>query len=300
MMRERCFGPIRFIPGLNNGKYPFCHSLYIDGAGVLIDPASDRERLVRLREEPGVKAVWLSHWHEDHLMHLDLFDDIPLWISQEDAPPLSDLERFLDWYGMQEAQERDAWKAILTQQFHFRGRTPESLLRDGERIQLATVTVQVIRTPGHTPGHLSLFFEEPQVLFLGDYDLTKFGPWYGDVYSSIEEVRASVARLRKIPARVWLTSHESGVFEEDPSGLWDQYLHVIQEREEKLLEFLKKARSMQEIVEAWIVYGRPREPASFFVMGERAIMGKHLDDLLKRSRVVCKGDKYCRVDGASP
>jgi glyoxylase-like metal-dependent hydrolase (beta-lactamase superfamily II) len=46
---------------------PFCHSPYIEGAGVLIDPASDRNRMKRLREKSGVKAVWLSHWHEDHL-----------------------------------------------------------------------------------------------------------------------------------------------------------------------------------------------------------------------------------------
>ena len=71
-MKERCFGPIRFLPGENRGKYPFCHSLYIDGAGILIDPASDRDRLKGLHKNGGVREVWLSHWHEDHFMHLDL------------------------------------------------------------------------------------------------------------------------------------------------------------------------------------------------------------------------------------
>jgi glyoxylase-like metal-dependent hydrolase (beta-lactamase superfamily II) len=73
-MDERCFGSVWFIPGENQGKYPFCHSLYIEDAGVLIDPASDRNRLKRLREESSVKAIRLSHWHEDHFMqkHLDV------------------------------------------------------------------------------------------------------------------------------------------------------------------------------------------------------------------------------------
>jgi glyoxylase-like metal-dependent hydrolase (beta-lactamase superfamily II) len=75
-MEERCFGPVRFIPGQNNGKYPNCHSIYIEGAGVLIDPAADRDRLIRLKQESGAKAVWLSHWHEDHITHLDLFEDL--------------------------------------------------------------------------------------------------------------------------------------------------------------------------------------------------------------------------------
>ena len=77
-MKEMRFGPVRFIPGENKGRYPFCHSVYIEEEGILIDPSSDRKRLERLRAEEGVKAVWLSHWHEDHFMHLDLFDDLPL------------------------------------------------------------------------------------------------------------------------------------------------------------------------------------------------------------------------------
>ena len=76
-MRETHFGPVWFIPGKNRGRYPHCHSIYIDGPGILIDPSSDRERLKQLRERDGVNAIWLSHWHEDHIMDLDLFDDLP-------------------------------------------------------------------------------------------------------------------------------------------------------------------------------------------------------------------------------
>ena len=98
-MKERDFGPVRFIPGENQGRYPFCHSIYLKGPGVLIDPASDREKLLKLKKNSSVKEVWLSHWHEDHLMHLDLFDDLPLCISEPDAAPLSDLDLFMDAMG---------------------------------------------------------------------------------------------------------------------------------------------------------------------------------------------------------
>ena len=37
-------GPIQFIPGKNQGRYPCCNSVYIEEAGVLIDPAS-RKRI---------------------------------------------------------------------------------------------------------------------------------------------------------------------------------------------------------------------------------------------------------------
>ncbi len=295
-MEERCFGPIRFIPGENRGKYPFCHSIYIDGEGILIDPASDRDRLKRLHEECGVRQVWLSHWHEDHFMHLDLFEDIPLMISAQDAPQLADVELFLDGYGIEDEGHRRVWREIVTARFHFRPRKPAGFLQGGEQIRLEDLTIDIIHTPGHTPGHLCFFFQEPAVLFLGDYDLTPFGPWYGDRDSSIQQTIASIEGLKKIPAKVWLTCHETGIFEEDPGDRWDQYLAVINQRESRLLDFLNKPRTMTDIVDAWIVYQRPREPKEFYALAEQMIMQKHLDLLVANSTVVKEGERYVRID----
>ena len=294
-MEERSFGPIRFLPGENRGRYPFCHSLYIEGAGVLIDPASDRERLIRLRAEEEVKLVWLSHWHEDHFMHLDLFDDLPLWISPRDAPPLADLRILLDWYGLND-QERTVWEPLLREQFHYRPRKPAQYLMDGETIRLGDLSVDVIATPGHTPGHLAFLFREPSVLFAGDYDLTRFGPWYGDLFSDIDATRASLIRLSGIRAHIVLTGHETGVFEDPPEELWRQYGSVIEEREKKLLALLEQPRTLEEIVAACIIYGRPREPRAFFAFGERVHMIKHLEHLQKRGMVLSGNGYYRRQD----
>jgi glyoxylase-like metal-dependent hydrolase (beta-lactamase superfamily II) len=294
-MEEKHFGPVWFIPGENRGKYPFCHSLYIEGAGILIDPASDRKALIRLRENQEVKMVWLSHAHEDHFMHLDLFDDLPLWISDKDSPPLSSLEIFLDWYGIDHNDYRQYWRQRLKEEFHFESRKPTKFLQGGQIIDLGMVTVEVISTPGHTPGHLAFFFQEPGVLFMGDYDLTKFGPFYGDVYASIEETIDSITRLKRIPAKVFLTSHETGVFMGDPGKLWDDYLNVIYKRERRLLEFLIKPRTIEEIVGTWIVYGREREPKAFFEFAEQALMKKHLERLIRLGRVVREKDQYIRT-----
>ena len=48
-------------------------------------------------------------------------------------------------------------------------------------------------------------------------------PWYGDRDARME----TVVKLRKIAAEVWLTSHEQGIFTENPGDLWDAYLQVI-------------------------------------------------------------------------
>ena len=154
--------------------------------------------------------------------------------------------------------------------------------------------MDILHTPGHTPGHLCFFFHEPGVLFLADYDLTAFGPWYGDRHSSIAATKASVRRLRQLPARVWLTCHGTGVFNAAPPQLWDGYLDVIRRRRDALLALLAEPRSMEEIVAAWIVYRRPREPLAFYRHAEQSLMGKHLDELIAEGLVVLEEGRYRR------
>jgi hydroxyacylglutathione hydrolase len=100
--------------------------------------------------------------------------------------------------------------------------------------------------------------------------------------------------LRSLPARVWIASHEKGLFEREPGELWDDFLQVIEYREERLLALLSEPRTMTDIVEACIIYRKPREPKSFFQFGERALMGKHLERLLDQGRVRKEGEMYVK------
>ena len=143
---------------------------------MIIDPASDRERLKELLDGPGVDAAWLSHYHEDHFRHLDLFEDRDMFISERDAPALENLDCFLDFYGMTIPKEREFWRKVMLEQFRYKSRHATRLFREEEVIDLGGLTVEVIPTPGHTGGHCSFFFREPGVLFLGDYDLAPSAP----------------------------------------------------------------------------------------------------------------------------
>jgi glyoxylase-like metal-dependent hydrolase (beta-lactamase superfamily II) len=285
-------GPLRLIAGGNRGRYPFCHSLYVPGAGLLIDPGADRARLEHLRRTEAVRRVWLSHWHEDHWGQLDLFDDLPLAMSRIDAPPLADLAVFLEWYGVGESLY-EVWRPLMEEQFHFRPRIPAAYLSDGQVIDLGGLTVEVIHSPGHTPGHLCFFFREIETLFLGDLDLTRFGPWYGDRDSDIEAIIRSVDRLRRIPARRWICSHEKAVYHDLDEALWDAYLAVIERREQAVCAYLEAGpRTLDEIADRWIVYGKPREPKDFYACGERNHMEKHLERLMKAGTVGCENGRY--------
>jgi len=300
MPLPKSFGPVHFIPGAGAGKYPHSNSVYVEGAGVLIDAGAGREAYRSLLDGPGVRELWLSHWHEDHLGCIDMFDHLPLRQMEIEAEPLSGVEHFLDWYGIQSPEFRAYWRKTLAEDFVYRPRRASSYLTPGEIIDLGDCSVEVIHTPGHTPGNLSFFFREPEVLFMGDYDLTRFGPWYGDRDSSIDLTIASVERLRNIPARVLLTSHEDGCFEEAPevvSKRFDSYLEVIAQRDGKLLEYLKGApRTMTDIVAQCIVYRKPREPKAFFEWGEQAIMGKHLERLTRLGKANCSNGYYQLTD----
>ena len=291
------FGRIRFIHGENGGKYPFNHSLYLEGdkARVIIDPSCSLQKLTDLQKKSKVDQVWLSHWHEDHIGFLNLFENSTLRVSERDFPPLTDIDIFLDWYGIAEANLREIWKNVLLNNFNYHPQQEALFLNNEETINLGSLPIQVIATPGHTPGHLSFFFPDEEILFLGDYDLTSFGPWYGDVYSSIEETIESIHNLKNIPARRWIASHNTGLFEQNPGKLWDDYENVIYQREEKILNFLDKPKTLEQLVSAWLIYGKPREPKEFFEFNERALLGKHLEDLERRRKIVLDKDQYVRI-----
>ncbi|MBN1365163.1 MAG: MBL fold metallo-hydrolase [Syntrophaceae bacterium] len=291
------FGRICFIRGDNGGKYPFNHSVYMEGEDtrVIIDPSCSPQKLSDLKLKESVDQVWLSHWHEDHMGFLNLFDNSVLRISEKDFPPLTDIDIFLDWYGIKEEYLRGLWKSIILNSFNYHPQREALFLNDDEKIDLGSLKVQVIATPGHTPGHLSFFFPDEEILFLGDYDLTSFGPWYGDVYSSIEQTIESIHKLKTIPASRWIASHNTGLFEKNPGKLWDDYENIIYQREEKILNFLKEPKTLQEILSAWLIYGRPREPREFFEFNERALVNKHIEYLEKRRKVKLDKDRYVKI-----
>ena len=162
-------------------------------------------------------------------------------------------------------------------------------------MSFGSIKVEFLAAPGHTPGSVALHFPEHGILFLADYDLTPFGPWYGDVGSNIEHTISTIKMLQQIPASIWLASHEQGVFESPPGALWQRYLDVIYTREEKLLALLDRPCSINDVVNAWIVYRKPREPLSFYTFTEKALMTKHLEWLMRKGLVEHDNGRYKRV-----
>ena len=292
-MDIRKFGSIIFIPGSAGARYPHCNSLFIDDdVKVLIDPGSDEAFLKDLASQRCVDVLLDTHYHEDHTAFNHLFPDAALWVHEAEAPCHRSYRIFLEYYGLAESSYRKEWDEFLIGKFHWMERTPARELKDGEILEFGRTRAQVIHTPGHTIGHICLYFPDEGVLFLADYDLTPFGPWYGDFCSGIDQTIESVKRLLAIPARVWITGHQLGIVEEGFEELAEAYIDVITRREEKLLDALQFPLSLDEIVEKWIIYGKQRNPRYFFELGEREMMRKHLVRLVASGRVTKKNGRY--------
>lgn len=275
------FGPVKFLRGRRQGKYPYCHSLIVDDAGLaVIDPSADKEYCRRLARDPRLCAVLLSHFHEDHQKYLHFFPDELIWAPAAETAAFTSMAGVFSLLGIEDPEYAHYWQKTLLAEFQFRPRENVHAFQDGTELRLGTTTLQVIHTPGHTPGHSCFFFPEQGILYLADMDLTPFGPWYGDRTSDINALLASLECLEGLQARIYLSAHGQGIFraEEAKTGL-QRFKHVIFEREAGLLELLQRPRSLADLVSRRLIYRKPLEPAFVYNHIEQQMISKHLQRL---------------------
>ena len=279
-------GRTTVLVGERNGKYPNGNALLVRGGDetVVIDPsilvAAGRIEL------PHVDRVLNSHCHEDHIAGNGRFPDVPWHFHEADAPGIRSLDGLMTIYGF-DGQIDETWRRVVLEQFHFAPRPDPTPFRDGDVFDLGGgVTIRVIHAPGHTRGHSFLHVLPDDVLYLGDVDLSSFGPYYGDAWSCLEDFERTLAMARTIEARFYATFHHIGVVEGRAAFLekLDRYAAVIGDRERRLLEYLGEPRSLDEVVAHRFVY-RPQDDISFADPVERRSMGQHVDRLVAGGRV---------------
>jgi glyoxylase-like metal-dependent hydrolase (beta-lactamase superfamily II) len=295
---DRQFGAVTVLVGEKNGKYPHGNSLWVRGreATVVIDPSlSVVGRADELRGQADL--IIQSHVHEDHVAGVHLFPRAKVYAHREDAPGLRSIDGLMDIYGYESLDE--AMRQFVIDQFHYAARPDTHGFDDGEVFALGDTQVRVIHTPGHTRGHCVLLIEPEGVLFLGDIDLTGFGPYYGDAWSDLEDFERSLRKVRDIEARVWVSFHHVGVIDDRDTFLskLDHFAARIAERDAALLEFLAQPRSLTEMVRHRFLY-RPHVDLPFIDAAERRTIEQHLARLLQRAQVErCDVDVYRRVNG---
>ncbi len=278
---RRLTSSVSVLGGPSNGAYPSGNSLVVRGSGetVLIDPS------VTVVERGGapapLDAVINSHSHEDHMAGNGLFADARLHIHEADLPGAQSMDGLLDVYGL-EGQTRDEFRSTLYEEFSYAPRPDAEGFHHGHVFDLGGVTIEAVHLPGHTRGH-SGFRISNGVFFLSDIDLTGFGPYYGDVWSDLEDFEASLAKVRAEDARWYVTFHHRGVIEgrERFLELLDEFAAVIPRRHDAMLAFLAEPRSIDDMVDHRFIY-RKHVQHVFADSTERRCAGMHLQRMLAR------------------
>ena len=291
LLEDLTLGCVTILFGRGRGRYPDANALLITGSDetLLIDAtlgvvARGRSALSR------IDRVLLSHCHEDHTAANFLLTDLPCYIHAADLPGLRNIDSMLNIYGFPEP-DRSQLQGVLLNQFYFAPRTDLLPLNGGEILQLGGgVSIHVLHSPGHTRGHCCFLVEPPGLLYLADVDLTGFGPYYGDAWSSLIEFENTFALLRQVHVPYYLTAHHIGLLEGYPSFLSKlaQYASRISDRERRLPEFLHHPRSLDDVVAERFIY-RPQDETRFINSIERRSMSQHLERL-QESGIVQEAD----------
>ncbi|UCE85790.1 MAG: MBL fold metallo-hydrolase [Deltaproteobacteria bacterium] len=285
-LSERSIGRTTVLFGERGGRYPHGNSLLVRGREetLVIDPSLGL--LPRRDRLPHVDRVLNSHCHEDHIAGNHLFPEAPWHVHELDRPGFSSLDEMMAIYGFPDPIDGILRKGVV-EQFHYTARPDARAFRDGDRFELGGGSrVHVIHTPGHTRGHCAFRIEPEDILYLGDIDLSSFGPYYGDAWSSLDAFERTLGRVKQEVARHYATFHHVGVLDDRAEFLarLERFAGVIAERERRLLAFLSEPRSLDEIAAHRFVY-RPQDDVFFADPVERRSMGQHLERLLADGRV---------------
>lgn len=280
-------GCARILFGEARGKYPDANCVLVEGTEerVLLDTTPGL--VERGRDAVGpVDRLLLTHSHEDHLAGNFLFPEASCHVHQADLAGMQSLEGLLDIFGPP-AGGRAGLARKLVEEFNYVPRPDAVPFEDGDAFELGGgVSVEVVHTPGHTRGHCAFWIQPADILFLGDVDLSSFGPFYADAWGSLEEFEQTLTKLRPLDARYYLSGHHIGLVEGRAAFLerLDRYEAKLKEREARLLEFLGEPRTIGDVAEHRFIY-RPQDPGSDHV--ERRSMSQHIERLL-RSGIVAE------------
>ena len=151
---------------------------------IVVDPGFEPDRIRALLEAAGKRpaAVLATHGHYDHIGSAGEFcgDDVPFYIHEADELALTDAREWGSGFPTPATPVKDV-------------RT----VADGDVLELAGFRIEVLHTPGHTPG--SVCFQAAEHLLSGDLVFRGAIGRYDFPNSSAADMERSLRRFLELP-----------------------------------------------------------------------------------------------------
>ncbi|MGN6276852.1 MAG: MBL fold metallo-hydrolase [Solirubrobacterales bacterium] len=124
---------------------------------LVVDPGEEPARLLAAIEATGAQAeaILITHCHFDHIGAVTPVAEAtgaPVYCPEIETPMLEDIMAFVPWEGFGP----------------FKSYEPDKTVSGGETLELAGLELDVIFTPGHSPGHVTYAIRGEDALFSGD------------------------------------------------------------------------------------------------------------------------------------
>lgn len=143
-------GPVQENCFIVRGKDP--------GRAVIVDPGEEAERLLQAIETLEIEtleAILLTHTHFDHIgavAPIAKATNAPVYCPELETQVLANIMDYVPWPGFGPFESYEA----------------DYTVSGGEVLELAGLTIDVLFTPGHSPGHVTYGIRDERALFSGD------------------------------------------------------------------------------------------------------------------------------------
>jgi hydroxyacylglutathione hydrolase len=124
---------------------------------LIVDPGEEAERILAAVEASGasVEAILVTHCHFDHIgavAPVARATGAPVYCPELEVPVLADIMAYVPWEGFGPFESYEA----------------DETVGGGETLELAGMEIEVVFTPGHSPGHVSYAVRGEEAIFSGD------------------------------------------------------------------------------------------------------------------------------------
>ncbi len=264
-----------FVLRPDNSEWPHSANVYVitdDRGFSLIDLGCGGDGCVdRIRRGlsqldlslQNLHTVVLSHAHPDHMgaSEMLLRECMPtVMIHRDDIEQARDPRRLVRTFDIELARRlyRDEKSHVWDFSTFFERSGcqmslpvfPDRMLTEGESVELAGYRFEIIHTPGHSPGHISLFDAKTGILYGGDL-IGEVVAWYTPASGGVIGYLSSLDRMEERQPRIILPAH-GGIIREPPQKIGEVRDRLLA-REQKMVDLLSAgAMPFSEIVNGMI------------------------------------------------